>query len=34
MGMKTTFKIDKAPTEENGKWTMTVDGARLEKVGG
>lgn len=34
MGIKTTFKIDKEPTEDNGVWTMTVDGARLKKVGG
>jgi hypothetical protein len=33
MGINTTFRIDKPPYEEGGKWKMKVDGVELTRVG-
>ena len=32
LGFNTTFIVNKVPHEENGVWTMTVDGRELTKV--
>jgi dsDNA-specific endonuclease/ATPase MutS2 len=34
LGVSTTFRIDQAPKQSDGAWTMTIDGAKLTRVGG
>jgi hypothetical protein len=33
MGINTTFRIDKPPYQEGGKWKMKIDGVELTRVG-
>jgi len=33
MGINTTFRIDRAPYQEAGKWKMKIDGVELTRVG-
>ncbi len=34
LGLNTTFKINKAPHEEDGEWKMTIDGVELTRLAG
>jgi hypothetical protein len=34
LGISTTFKIDQEPQENDGVWTMSVDGTKLTRIAG